>query len=422
MEKELLEQAQAAVKEKLNEAVSEVKTEMETKLQEKSKEIEDLKAVVEKQGEQIKLRVNSGAQPKNEVAELMKLYQKAEENGDALKQGRTLIGRLGEEQNKAWTSTNTISVDDHASGVYPGAGVSGFIQSSANGGHNWKPYFSQFLGFIDKPSKKSQILDLIDLMPLVNGSVYAFVDSVSGSAAVTEECSLKPIVKPVMEVKSSDAKVVAAFWKTTRQMLKFYPLIMDRFKNKVSELVNETIPTAIISAVQSGAASYSSTGVQTGSPTTFDAIISLMIQVINTGYTPNAILMNPVDYANMILAKDNANAYRTKNGGSINVVGDAITFNGETVPYFLDSGINQGDIVVGDLKLVKGALDSVVDFLTGYNNEDDFRRNLVSFIVEKFFAILIADNTGIVKGTIATVLTDIDDDSGCDCPDAGVVE
>lgn len=421
MTEEQIKELQETAKNKIDEATKQLKDDFEaqkkeaqeqkTVIEQLQKGLADAMTVIEEQGKKLKdTFVNTFKSGKAEFAEKFKEAVEAHKGDN--KDFKTSISI------KSWTSTDTISVDDHTDTGYPANGVSGQLESASGSGHNWKPYFSQFLGFFSKPKPKSRILDLVDVVPLEGYNLVAFVDGVTGDAAVTEECALKPIVKPTLEPVIAQAKTVAAFWKWSYQYLKFFAGLADMFQKKVVELVTDKIPEQVLATIQGGGVAYTGGTMQVPFPTKFDAILAAVVELINKGYSPNGILLNATDYAEMMAMKNLHGTYNLSNNGSINIVNGIFQFNNTSIPYYLEAGMTHGELIVGDFSVVKVGLDGNVDYRTGTNNDGDFRRNLFSNIVETNYADLIVDNAGIIKDTFVNILTDIDDGTKpCGCPE-----
>ena len=304
---------------------------------------------------------------------------------------------------KAWTSTDTMTVNDVPSGTYPSAGTVG-VMTGVMG------FFSRLIPtFFRKPRPFSKILNYVTVEP-TEGEVQATVISESyvGAAAVTAECALKPIVKVDFEPKVADYDYVAVFWKTSRKLLRLFTKMGYNMQGRFNELLMEALPNAVLSAVRSGGIAYTADpAFKVATPNNFDAIVAVISGLIKNGFVPNAIMISPTAYGLMITSKGTDGHYNLSNGGSIQIVGATVKYGEYDIELVQDPMLAAGELVVGDLTNVHVFVDNSVEYHQGYNDNDDMRRNIVSNVLENMVAILIPTGaeTGIVKDTFANVKT-----------------
>lgn len=304
---------------------------------------------------------------------------------------------------KAWTSTDTMTVNDVPSGTYPSAGTVG-VMTGVMG------FFSRLIPtFFRKPRPFSKILNYVTVEP-TEGEVQATVISESyvGAAAVTAECALKPIVKVDFEPKVADYDYVAVFWKTSRKLLRLFTKMGYNMQGRFNELLMEALPNAVLSAVRTGGVAYTADpAFKVATPNNFDAIVAVISGLIKNGFVPNAIMISPTAYGLMITSKGTDGHYNLSNGGSIQIVGATVKYGEYDIELVQDPMLAAGELVVGDLTNVHVFVDNNVEYHQGYNDNDDMRRNIVSNVLENMVAILIPTGaeTGIVKDTFANVKT-----------------
>ena len=414
-----------AAQEKFKELAENLKGEMvgtetfeatKTELADARKELKDLAEIVEKQGKLISTE-NSVANQKNGVKSFVEKYTKAIDDRRSDQEPVSF-----QVTDKAWDSSDTIAVGDADTTAYPANGVAGLIEhtdgNTPANSFNWKPYFSQFVGWIAKPKPKTNILNLIDIIPLVSDRLYAFVDGVVGTVEVVPECELKPIVTPSLDVVSADAKTVAVFWKISNKFIKYYGMIVNRFIQKLGELINDAIPNLVLAEISSNASSFSlpSGFALVNAPNNYDALVAVGASLEMLGYTPSGILISPIDYANMKLTKGWDTNYSLSNNGSIALVNGNLEYNGEAIPYIKDPTLAAGTFVMGDFSVVKAGMDAGLTFRQGTNDNDDLRRNLTANVLEKDFVVLVTDSAAIIKDTFANVKTLINDPEGTCIP------
>ena len=129
----------------------------------------------------------------------------------------------------------------------------------------------------------------------------------------------------------------------------------------------------------------------------FDVLVAAKNQATLLEYSPSVTLLNPTDYAKMLLRKDaNAN-YVTFVNGVLTVYG---------IPIFQNTAIPSGKFVIGDFAqaLTMGQRDALsVEFAT--QNNDDFERDLITVKGSERIALAIHNPNAIVWGTFSTAIT-----------------
>lgn len=309
----------------------------------------------------------------------------------------------GKIQIKAWTSTDTMTVTDVPSGTYPAAGTVGI-------GTGVMGFFARLIpAFFRKPRPFSKILNYVSVEP-TEGELQAIIISEDyvGEAAVTAECALKPIVKVNFEPKTINYSYVAVFWKTSRLLLRLFAKMGYNMQQRFNELLMEKLPNAVLDAVRAGGVAFTADPTfKVATPNNFDAIVAVISGLINKGFVPNAILVSPIAYGLMITSKATDGHYNLSNGGSIQILGSTLKYGEFDIELVQDPKLAAGELIVGDLTLVKVFVDSNVEYHQGYNDNDDMRRNIVSNVLENLVAIGIpaGAETGIVKDTFANIKT-----------------
>lgn len=304
---------------------------------------------------------------------------------------------------KAWTSTDTMTVTDVPSGTYPAAGTVG-IMTGVMG------FFARLIPtFFRKPRPVSKILNYVTVEP-TEGELQAIIISEDyvGAAAVTAECALKPIVKVNFDPKTINYDYVAVFWKTSRLLLRLFAKMGYNMQQRFNELLMEKLPSAVLSATRAGGVAFTADPTfKVANPNNFDAIVAVVSGLINKGFVPNAVLVSPIAYGLMITSKGTDGHYNLSNGGSIQIVGSTMKYGEYDIEIVQDPELAAGELIVGDLTLVKVFVDSQIEYHQGYNDNDDMRRNIVSNVLENLVAIGIPNGaqTGIVKDTFANVKT-----------------
>lgn len=239
--------------------------------------------------------------------------------------------------------------------------------------------------------------------------VYAEYVSKDGDAAWVGEGSLKPLMDATLTEKTVTARKVAIASKFTEETLSDFPNFVNEVK---AEMINKlgikeekgildgTGADGEIKGVASDMPVFSLTSLKVESPNEFDALVAAYTQIVSVSemaYRPNLVLMNPVDYAQMQLAKD-------ANGGYLRPfrIGDELI---QGLQVVTSTAITAGDFIMGDFGYLNIRDLWALSITVGWEN-DDFRKNIVTTIAEKRLMCYIKSQykTAFVKDKFKTVM------------------
>jgi HK97 family phage major capsid protein len=133
----------------------------------------------------------------------------------------------------------------------------------------------------------------------------------------------------------------------------------------------------------------------------FDVLAAAVVQTTKDEYAPNAILINPSDYLQLVSVKENAGAYIlpsyvSMTGGQMFIMG---------VPVYAINAVTAGDFFVGDW-----ALGSQLFVRQGVTLEffeqdaDNVTKNFVTVRVEERIAFAVYNSKALVFGRFAAAL------------------
>lgn len=239
--------------------------------------------------------------------------------------------------------------------------------------------------------------------------VYAEYVSKDGDAAWVEEGALKPLMDATLTEKTVTARKVAIASKFTEETLSDFPNFVNEVK---AEMINKlgikeekgildgTGSDGEIKGVASDMPAFSLTSLKVESPNEFDALVAAYTQIVSVSemaYRPNLVLMNPVDYAQMQLAKDS-------NGGYLRPfrIGDELI---QGLQVVTSTAIAAGDFIMGDFGYLNIRDLWALSITVGWEN-DDFRKNIITTIAEKRLMCYIKSQykTAFVKDKFKTVM------------------
>ena len=265
-----------------------------------------------------------------------------------------------------------------------------------------------------EPRKRASIRDLANVASISTPSVvYAQLKDVEGDAAWVPEGGLKPSMTAEVDTVSLTAGKIALTAKITTEVMQDIPQLEKEIEaeilNKIGlkeedGIFNGTGSGGQIQGVGDSLPAFSLTGIEISkSPNMYDAIVAAYTQIVSTSnmaYSPNAIRMNPVDYANMQLTKnDNGDYIRPFKIGDELITGLRVVQN-PNVPV--------GSFQMGDFRYLFIRDYVVLSLNFGWEN-DDFTKNLVTILGEKRMLAYIKSQykTAFVTDTFANVITAI---------------
>lgn len=264
------------------------------------------------------------------------------------------------------------------------------------------------------PRKRASIRDVANVASISTPSVvYAELKDVTGDAAWVPEGGLKPSMTASVETVTVSSGKVALTAKVTTEVLQDIPQLEREIEaeiiNKIGlkeedGIFNGTGTGGQIKGVGDSIPAFSLTGIEVSkSPNMYDAIVAAYTQIVsvsNMAYSPNAIRMNPVDYANMQLTKnDNGDYIRPFKIGDELITG---------LRVIQDPNVTLGSFQMGDFRYLFIRDYVVLSMSIGWEN-DDFTKNLVTILGEKRMLAYIKSQykTAFVADTFANVITSI---------------
>lgn len=396
--------AEKITAEKMVELKSELKTEMEkevaiiklhsdTEIAKIQKANDDLEAIVVEQGLQIEAgKKDSSDQGSKKAEELNEELKELFKDGDV--QTLKAKSRL-----KAFTADDAISV-----GGFPNVAGNATIAGAMSGIRN---FFVQMIpGVFAKPIAKSNILDYVDLLPMSRDRLVSISETETINISVSAEGVVKTVSKMATIPLTADAKVASTLWKTTIQMVTFYPLYVKFFFDRLVSLFEKEIPRLILLEIQANTTAFTPVPTQIfqTAPNNYDALVAVIASKVKLGFVPNVAFLSPFAFENMKGLKGTDDHYLLANNGSINLLDGTINFGSVSVKIEIDLEIGDDQFMVGDFKCVKVAIDSNLDYVEAHVGED-FEKNMKSHRLEKFYAVNVPTGTksGITSDTFTNV-------------------
>lgn len=264
------------------------------------------------------------------------------------------------------------------------------------------------------PRKRASIRDVANVASISTPSVvYAELKDVTGDAAWVPEGGLKPSMTASVETVTVSAGKVALTAKVTTEVLQDIPQLEREIEAEIINKIGLKEEDGIFNGTGSGGQikgvgdlipAFSLTGIEVSkSPNMYDAIVAAYTQIVsvsNMAYSPNAIRMNPVDYANMQLTKnDNGDYIRPFKIGDELITG---------LRVIQDPNVKLGSFQMGDFRYLFIRDYVALSMSIGWEN-DDFTKNLVTILGEKRMLAYIKSQykTAFVSDTFKNVIAAI---------------
>lgn len=413
---------QNSTNEQIKTAVEEAKKEFQTALDAAKSEteaakttIETLKATVEEQGvKMVELTQSKEAMKGESLADTFKAkYDEAVKDVPAGSEGidKQVLTAFTFET-KAAISTDVMSVNTVDSTAFPTAGSTGVVNSTI------RTIYAKLVGYFTPRVLTSRIMEFVDVQPIENATLIAINETVTGTAAVTPECTVKPVVKMTFSTQEAQADPVAVQWHTTTKLRRFFPWLVNRMEQKFLELINVAIPDGVLAAIRTGGTAFTPvTGLDiSATPNNYDALGAVIATLENLGYMPDVVLMNPIAWRNMKQDKTADGVYTLSNGQSISLVDNGIDWGGRMIAIIRDPKLGLDEFIVGDIfGTVKVGVDSQAMYFETDGRTDaqattaltGLSRNIRTHVLEKFVATIIptGSRAGLVVDTFANVKT-----------------
>lgn len=268
------------------------------------------------------------------------------------------------------------------------------------------PMLPTRVGFFAPPTLPLAMRDLMTVVPLAQGNAIEYVESVWNYAADYQllEGDKKAQGDVTFTEKTANVRTIAWFVKVSRQMMADAPyfastvdsqLLYGVAKKEDHEILLGTGAAGHLQGIMPLATALPA-DVLTGIVNTADQILSAIAYLQSIGYAPTAIVLNPIDWASMQIAKTSQGVYVL--GGPPQGLAPATLWN---LPVVSTSEMPPSEFLVGAFPPNAALFDresASVD--VAYENEDDFVRNLVTLRCEERIALAVYRPQAFVKGSL----------------------
>lgn len=263
-------------------------------------------------------------------------------------------------------------------------------------------------GIVAAPLRRLTIRDLIQWGRTTSNSIE-FVRELlftNNAAPVSENPSgLKPESNITFDADSVPVVTIAHWIHASKQVLADVPMLQSYIDGRLraglklkeeDQLLNGSGVGLNLDGIYTQATSYvQPTGVSVANETQIDRLRLALLQVELSEYSPDAIVLNPVDWTNIELLKTTDNAYLFSNPRTTNAPG----LWGRNV--VTTTAIAQGDFLTGVFGgglAVQGWDRQDISLSIATQDDRDFVKNMVKLLVEERIGLTVYRPAAFVKG------------------------
>jgi HK97 family phage major capsid protein len=258
---------------------------------------------------------------------------------------------------------------------------------------------------IDMPKRPDVILrDLVTVMPITTGSVdYPKQTTRSNAAAPTAEAATKPYSNYGWTRATATVRTIAHLAKLTRQAMDDAPRLQAEVDAEMRYGLALAEDAQILLGDNTGENLYglypqaTAYALPTGATTPTNQIDKLRMAILQTVlalYPADAMVLNPIDWANIEVLKDQAGGY---------IFANPLQLAGPTLwgkPVAATVSMTVGNFLVGAFKQAATLYDRMQpEVLISSENSDDFEKNLLTMRCEERLALAVKRPAALVKGT-----------------------
>ncbi|AAP58676.1 9R [Xanthomonas phage Xp10] len=259
-------------------------------------------------------------------------------------------------------------------------------------------------GFITQPDARLTVRDLIG-SGRTDSALIEYVQETGfvNNAAIVAEGALKPESSLKFAKKTDTTHVIAHTMKATRQILSDAPQLASYMNNRLirglkvkedAEILRGTGANDGLLGLIPQATTYAAPTTIAGA-TRVDQLRLAMLQASLAEYPASGIVINPIDWAAIELAKDANNQYLIGNARG------TLTPTLWGLPVVATQAMAPGEFLVGAFDLAAQIFDQWdARVEIGYVN-DDFQRNMVTVLAEERLALVVYRPEALISGSFA---------------------
>ena len=221
-----------------------------------------------------------------------------------------------------------------------------------------------------------------------NALTYYLMGAMEGSFGTVAEGAKKHQVHFTSDQKTVALSKIAGFIKETDELLADWAFLESAIRGRLQYEFNKAVEEFLIGTL------LSTSGIQTGQSTiSFDNILKAKQAVRNeTGYAPDAILINPTDLETLLLTKDNNLQYLLGGPAYGSYGNGAYSANPRIwgLPVVESNSVSAGQAIVGAFKAGSSVVTKAGEgqrVEVANTDADDFEYNRVTVRIEERMAL-----------------------------------
>lgn len=220
----------------------------------------------------------------------------------------------------------------------------------------------------------------------IAGNSYSWVvlGAREGNPGVTAEGAKKPQIHYVQTQNTEALAKLAAYLNETDELLEDAPYLMDVIEGRGRKELGDAVEAYLVTALTG------TSGIQQGQNTiTFDNILAAKQDIFaDTGWRPDAVIINPADYEALLKQKDLSGQYYL-GGPAFGIYGQGSYVENPRIwglEVVQSAAVPAGACVVGAFGRGASVITKAGEGLrveVSNSNEDDFVKNLVTVRLEE---------------------------------------
>ena len=223
-----------------------------------------------------------------------------------------------------------------------------------------------------------------------NALTYYVIGSLEGEIDGVAEGAEKNRIHIPYTPKTAALAKIAAYLKESDELLSDAPFIESAVRNRGVYEFRRAVENYLVDAL------LATSGVQTGGASiSFDNILAAKQDIFaDTGYAPDALLINPADWATLLQTKDSSLQYLL-GGPAYGPYGNG-GYNGNPRIWGLNvvesAGVPQGQCVVGAFKAGASVVTKAGEGLrveVSNSDQDDFIKNIITIRIEERLVLAV---------------------------------
>lgn len=263
-------------------------------------------------------------------------------------------------------------------------------------------------GIIREPDRPLMVRDLLPVGRTTSLTIeYPREDVFTNNAAPVAEMALKPESNLTFTAAKSDVVTIAHWIAASKQILDDANFLQGYIDNRLrqglmqeeeDQLMNGSGTSGNMLGLIPQATAYADPGVTVTAPNVVDRVRLMKLQVRQSFYSADAVVLNPEDWAAIELLKDGEGAY----------LHSAVTSGAQPRLWGLrvveSDSIAAGNALVGSFALAAQIWDrEQANVMVSTEDRDNFVRNMVTIRAEERLALTVYRPKAFVYGALASV-------------------